>query len=1151
MSNLTLTPYLNDITRNWVGITSSIDGGVLASCVYGGTYGYIYTSTNSGVNWSPRMTDLSRNWNCIACSSNGSKIVAAVYNEKMYTSIDYGATWRNNNNIGIRINNFIPTLNTSSSTTLSNQTYSAQNGTYDVSSNIISGIGTSFNNYQAFAYSSTNKNYWAISINNIGATVVDSININGNWLQIRLPTAVQLTSFTTYAVYNSAKSVVIAGSNDGLIWNNITTINDLGLPNTGVGSGWVDITTQFATFQTNTNTNYYSYIRIIVTNVNTGVSYNSQVCLGKVNFSCIVRGSTGNWNSIASSSDGINLVACTTTTIIPTSITPTSIANLQLWLDAKDYSTLTFTSGNVTKWNDKSGFNYDANNYNGSVTYNSIGFNNLPAVQLTASSFRAESPSGTSGITFFVVFQKNGNNDTNNNEALITKTNGGNPSSFDMYSNKRLVSNGVGFINLTNPNSSIDIMNQRSLTLYSSTINNTQWCEYLNGGTNTFTNNYSTILTDSSYIYIGTRGDKYTTFTGVISEVIVYNRVLTTVERQNVEGYLARKWNLIILLPTNHPYYNTATDGYIYTSADSGANWTPRMTDITRNWSSVVSSSNGVKLAACAINNNIYTSTNSGTSWTPTTLDSKAWSCIASSSDGTKLVAGVKNGYLYTSIDSGANWTSRMIDLSRNWCSVTSSSDGKNLFASVQNGQLYTSSNYGENWIANDSSRNWSSVALSNNGRTLISCVYDGYLYISRINNSYYNTNTKDLSSYYIRTQDIYCIQPISSQSLTLNSGGFKTNTTLIDKAFSLYKYGERKNSFFKENNVDIGSLFQVTDVSYVYVTSDNYITPPWNTISNTFINAKWIWSSKYSILSAFSNNDGYFYWFYYTFYYTNDDVSGNIYGICDNAAKIYFNNILIANTGYWGATETLSSPSSITIKKGLNYIRIPAYNDGTSYSSGLFSYVYNNYYFNDSLVDFQTKPSLNMNITNFSSASYAINNVNSYTISDNSTYMWYGSFKSPYSYTTNITFGLNTDDASYLWFGDNAINGRYTIDNANIKNGSIHGAIDKQCVINVVNDIYYPIRIIYGQNVGGATFQFYYINPSDTTNTPIYDLSGIVFYPGNPAGLIVSVYDNSSNCIANTNEYWTYSRGNSTYNDSSSNYFDMNGALPFFETAT
>jgi hypothetical protein len=1216
---MTSTPYFNtffnDISRNWVATTSSSDGSVLAACEYGG---YIYTSTDYGVNWTARMNDLTRNWSCIACSGNGSKMVAAVYGENIYRSTNSGKTW------------------------------------------------------------------------------VTSVSI------------VDRTSIVS------------------------------------------------------------------------------------------------NWNSVASSSvDDTKFVACTTISTMPT-----SIPNLQLWLDANDYSTLIFSGSSVIKWNDKSGYRYDATPYNSTSgssnfsTYSPTGLNNLPAIQLNKTGFSARSPPGTfiNGITFFVVFKKT-TSTVNVNEALINKTIYNSPSPFDIYNDTKLVSNGTGFFNITvgsvssstTPGSvAVNIKNQTLATLYSSTINNSQWNEYVNGSLK-YTNNYVTVnFTDvSSNIYIGTRSSKNTAFDGLISEVIVYNRVLINNERQLVERYLATKWNI------SDPSLltNSINDGYIYTSIDSGANWTrQRQNDMSRNWSSVASSSDGTYLLASVNNGYLYTKI-SNTWETPRMNDLyRNWSSVSSSNDGKMMVACVNYGYLYTSIDYGVNWSPRMVDLSRNWSSVTSSADGINLFATAQNGQLYASNDYGINWIANDLSRNWSSVTLSR--MTLIASVNNEYLYILKFI-TYYKKKKKDLTSYYIRREDLLSIQP-NSQSLTLNTGGFKMSNVLIDKAFSFYKYGLRYNSFFKVNNVDLGSLFQTTDVLYVYT---NITTPKWNKTPTTFTNAKFIWSN--SLLPTQLNyTQIYKYFFYYSFYYTQPDISGYIYATCNNAAtEIGFNGgasgklISNVNNSVWSTiTPSYPTPSSITIKKGLNCIKIGVYNNripsglyadfdatlnnnftfdttipgnvsiwssandsskilqqtistnrpslianfinslpvvyfGTngyilntnllkkdvkiignitlffvikinglgglrqtfcstngiktigslhlsidystvsqisnlvisfntvngmtdwvtplviklfhtyiltinisdnvakyryngipedisySYSGsntailynldiggwsndpgvtfvggigefiqynktlsliemqqveyylglkwglssfgpsvqsssiGLYCYYYSNYYFDTSFELFGTRPYtlINKNITNFSNESYAITNTTTYVVQNYSTYMWYGLFKSPYSSPTDISFGLNSDDASYLWFGDNAMDGNYTKANANIDNSGIHGLTDKQCRINVVNDIYYPIRIIYGQRDAGHGFQFYYIIPE--TNIKVYDLSNVVFYPTYSTGLYCYLYNNYyfdlSYDIFQTRPYTLYNRNITNFSNHS--YAILNTNIEYY----
>jgi hypothetical protein len=41
---------------------------------------------------------------------------------------------------------------------------------------------------------------------------------------------------------------------------------------------------------------------------------------------------------------------------------------------------------------------------------------------------------------------------------------------------------------------------------------------------------------------------------GTMNEILLYYAILTTAQRQNIEGYLAWKWNLVGSLPATHPY---------------------------------------------------------------------------------------------------------------------------------------------------------------------------------------------------------------------------------------------------------------------------------------------------------------------------------------------------------------------------------------------------------------------------------------------------------------------------------------------------------------------------------------------------------------------------------------------------------------------
>ncbi len=94
-------------------------------------------------------------------------------------------------------------------------------------------------------------------------------------------------------------------------------------------------------------------------------------------------------------------------------------------------------------------------------------------------------------------------------------------------------------------------------------------------------------------------------------------------------------------------------DDYVYTSTDSGVTWTQRTTVGQGCWHGVASSDDGTKLFAVdACRNNggyIYTSIDSGVTWTEQTyVGEREWSAISSSSDGNSPAATHSGGYIYT-----------------------------------------------------------------------------------------------------------------------------------------------------------------------------------------------------------------------------------------------------------------------------------------------------------------------------------------------------------------------------------------------------------------------------------------------------------------------------------------------------------------------
>jgi hypothetical protein len=76
---------------------------------------------------------------------------------------------------------------------------------------------------------------------------------------------------------------------------------------------------------------------------------------------------------------------------------------------------------------------------------------------------------------------------------------------------------------------------------------------------------------------------------------------------------------------------------------------------------------------------------------------------------------------------------------------------------------------------------------------------------------------------------------------------------------------------------------------------------------------------------------------------------------------------------------------------------------------------------------------------------------------------------------TGTYQFFTKSDDASYLWVGDTALSG-YTINNAVVNNGGLHTLRERSGTINLTAGIYYPIRVIYGnQNLPSS-------NPTELT---------------------------------------------------------------------
>jgi hypothetical protein len=235
--------------------------------------------------------------------------------------------------------------------------------------------------------------------------------------------------------------------------------------------------------------------------------------------------------------------------------TPTALSGCVLWMDPTDSTTLTLSGSSVTQWRDKSASDATFTTVNANPTYNASLINGLPALDLTNGSGFISSTTQTltssltlamvlvvkSGLGFWGSFFTHGNRDT------------------DIALERNSISSGTTLhFQTANDNSTGDITfttDQVSLYLGTMTTGTSRFFERFGGGTTTTTSatNSSTIVTGLQTIRIG-RSDVGENCNSFIGEIVYYNRVLTTQERQQLEAYLMWKWGLTPSLPSTHPY---------------------------------------------------------------------------------------------------------------------------------------------------------------------------------------------------------------------------------------------------------------------------------------------------------------------------------------------------------------------------------------------------------------------------------------------------------------------------------------------------------------------------------------------------------------------------------------------------------------------
>ena len=244
---------------------------------------------------------------------------------------------------------------------------------------------------------------------------------------------------------------------------------------------------------------------------------------------------------------------------------PLSIgASCTLWLDAADTTTLQLSGSSVVQWNDKSG---NMRNASGGVSPTYSPASNAIVFNGTSSYLTVPAATYAPLTAAFCVI-----NYTGTTEGTVYRRGLTTGNTFEF---------GLSILNTTQIRTSIVLSGtSREFTVGTSTTQQTMFCStwdssmyslLKNGNTLTSGTQSGTESTSSQPIAIGQilndigQPLNIAYFTGNIYEIIFFNSVLSTTQRQAIEGYLAQKWGLTANLPPNHPALSkTFYNGRVY-----------------------------------------------------------------------------------------------------------------------------------------------------------------------------------------------------------------------------------------------------------------------------------------------------------------------------------------------------------------------------------------------------------------------------------------------------------------------------------------------------------------------------------------------------------------------------------------------------------
>lgn len=213
-----------------------------------------------------------------------------------------------------------------------------------------------------------------------------------------------------------------------------------------------------------------------------------------------------------------------------------SMISTALWLDAADSSTITQSSNLVSQWNDKSGNGRNATaSSTARPTYSATAFNSKPGLTFDGSSDDM-SFSRVSNFRTYIGLAS-WTNKTGDNRPIL-----GDSATNDFH----------GALESTN-----ELFN---LNTSASVRNGDKWIDGTIQSAGSLLTRYTTPTLHVIQTTAGVQANQFQDrvfsrfFYGTYAELILVSDVLSTLNRQKIEGYLAHKWGLTANLPSDHPY---------------------------------------------------------------------------------------------------------------------------------------------------------------------------------------------------------------------------------------------------------------------------------------------------------------------------------------------------------------------------------------------------------------------------------------------------------------------------------------------------------------------------------------------------------------------------------------------------------------------